>query len=150
MRHERRCLRVVRRPEPEQRRRAAEALGEVRERRNADPAAYEERSGDAEVEAVAERACDVDRITRLERGDRGRPGADGLEEEPELVGQRQTEAERARKHATGRLEHEELPRRSRLEVAAREPDERVRADPLLADDAEQLAAHRVSRLRRRR
>ena len=43
-----------------------ERLGEIRERRDADPAADEQRPGDVEPEAVAERAEDVDPIARLE------------------------------------------------------------------------------------
>ena len=104
----------MRRPEAEQRRRAAEALGQVGERGDADPPADEERPRDGEVEAVAEGARHAVRVTRLEPCDRARPGADRVDEEPELALRRQAQAERARQHPPRRFEHEELPRRSRL------------------------------------
>ncbi len=86
----------MRRPEAEQRRRAAEALGQVGERCNADPPADEERPRDGQVEAVAEGARHPDRVTRLEPGDRARPGADRVDEEAELALRRQAQAERTR------------------------------------------------------
>ena len=73
------------RPEAEHRRRRAERLREVRQRRDPDAAADEERPLDVEPEAVAERAEDVDRVAGLERGERLRPGPDRVEQERELA-----------------------------------------------------------------
>ena len=116
--------------EAEDRGRAAERLGEVRHRRDPDAAGDEERPLDREVEAVPERAEDVDRVARPERAERPRARADRIDEERELARRRQAEAHRPRKHAAGSLEHEELARDARLERAALESEERVRADVL--------------------
>ena len=89
VRHERGRLRVMRRPEAEQRRRPAEPLGEVGQRRDADPAADEERPGDGEVEAVAEGAGHPDRVTRpsaQSRASRGRSGRRGTRARPAAPG----------------------------------------------------------------
>src|SRR5581483_6164741 len=133
------------RPEAEDGGREPERLGEIRERRDADAAADEERSRDVEPEAVAERSEDVDALTRLERAERRRPGTDRVDEERELAGRGETERERTRQQPPRRLEHEELTGRARLDRAALEPEERVLADALAAGDAEPLASRRHRR-----
>jgi hypothetical protein len=52
-------------PEAEHGRRLAELLGQERERRDADPAADEQRSLDVEPEPLAERAEDADAVARV-------------------------------------------------------------------------------------
>ena len=83
---------------------------EVRERRDADAAADEERLLDVEPVAVAERAEDVELVARLDRGQRAGSGPDRLEQEAQLAGRRLAEAHRARQQPSRRLEHEELAR----------------------------------------
>ena len=73
----------ARRAETEQRRRRAELLREVRQRRDSDPAADEQRPFDGEVESVAERAQDMDRVARPEPGDAPAcPGPIGSKRKP--------------------------------------------------------------------
>ena len=69
------------------------------------------------------------------------PGPTGVDEEAELAGGREAEAERPRQEPTRRLEHEELAGDARLEPAAAEPHEPVRPDGLVGDDPEPLAPH---------
>src|SRR5581483_2136789 len=83
----------------------------------------------------------VQGVTALELGDRTPSGADGIDEARELGACRGTDAHRARQHATRRIEHEELSRRSTVERTARDAHERVRSDPLDGDDATTLAPH---------
>ena len=116
----------------------AELLREVRERRDADAAADEQRPLDVEPEAVAERAEDVDRLARLEGASACVPGPIGSMQEGELTGRREAEAHRPRQQPAGRLEHEELPRDPRLEPAALDLEERVRPDRV--DSQRPLAA----------
>ena len=125
--------------EPEDRRRAAQDLGDIRHRRDPDPARYEKRPRNVQVEAVSERSEDVDRVTGRQSAESARPGADRIDEELELTAWRATEAHRAREHSPRRLEHEELPRDAGFEIASREPEERVRADLLGAERSELLA-----------
>ena len=115
-------------------RRAAELLGEVRQRRDADPAADEQRPLDVEPIAVPQRAEHADLVARPEPAERLRPRADRVDEEGELAGRREAERERARQQAPRCLEHEELSRHAGLEVAALEPQQRVRPDALGAGD----------------
>ena len=115
------------RAETEQGRRLPEPLGQVRQRRDADPAADEQRALDVEVEAVAERAEDADLVAAREPGERGRPRADGLEQEGELSWRCEAERHRPRQQPARRLEHEELTREARLERSAPEPQKNVRA-----------------------
>jgi hypothetical protein len=97
-----RSLSVLRAAEAEDDgRRPTELLGEIRERRDPDPASNQERTLDVEPVPVPERA-----------------------------GRREAERERPRQQPPRRLEHEELPRRAGLEVAALEPQQRVRPDAL--------------------
>ena len=95
-----------------------------------------------EVEAVAERPEDVDRVTCGQRAESPCPGADRIDEELELAAWRATQAHRTREHSPRCLEHEELPRDPWIELASLEPEERVRAD-LLDPDRPQLLATRV-------
>jgi len=129
-------------------RRAAKGLGEVRKRREADAATDEERPLDIEPVAVAKRAEDVDLVSRLERAERLGAWTDGIQQKCELAGRRETERERPGQQAPRRLEHEELPRRARIERASLEPQERVEANRLAARDAKLLASrHRLPRPR---
>ena len=80
------------------------------------------------VEAVAERAEHVDRLSRPEGAERLCAAAEGFDEERELPRRREAEAHRPRQEPSRRLEHEELPRPSRVDVAALDPQERVRPD----------------------
>ena len=74
-------------------------------------------------------------VARLELAERGRARSDRIDQECELAGRREAERERARQQPSWGLEHEELPRCARLEVAALEPQQRVQADRLFAGDA---------------
>ena len=77
-----------------------------------------------------------------------RPRADRIDQECELSRRCEAERERARQQPAGRLEHEELSRRSRVELAALEPQQRVEPDRLGAVDAKQFASrHRRPRAR---
>ena len=130
-----RSLRVSIGAEPEDRRRIAQRLREVRHRRDPDAACDEQRPLDIQVEAVAERAEHVDCIAGPEIAQRTRPRADRVEEEGKLAGRRLAEAHRPRQHTAGRLEHEELAGRARLDRAAREPQQGVRPDRSAATTA---------------
>ena len=116
--------------EAEHGRRVLERLGEVRQRRDPDPAADEQRPRHVEAEAVPERPEDRDLVAGLERGERARARADRVDQERELAARREAERHRPRQHAAGRLEHEELARDARIEPAARHAQQRVRADRL--------------------
>ena len=76
---------MVRAAEAEDGRRPLERLGEVREGRDADPAADQHRTGHIEPEAVPERAEHGELVPAVERGDRRRPGPDRVDEEAELA-----------------------------------------------------------------
>src|SRR5262249_60878745 len=112
-----------------------------RKRRDADAAADEQRPADLEVEAVAERAEDVQLVLRLEDAERARPGPDRVDQKGELAARREAEAHRSRQEPTGRLEHEELPRHARIDPAAPHAQERVGPDPLVREDLTPLASH---------
>jgi hypothetical protein len=114
------------RPEPEERGGAAERCAQIRHRRDSDPAGDQERPRDVEVEAVPERAEHRDHIASSQRTQGARAGPDGVDQEPELALRREAQAHRPREHAPGRLEHEELARRPRLEPASLDAEERVR------------------------
>ena len=116
--------------EAEDRRRAAELLGQVRKRCDPDPAADEQRPRDVEVEAVAERAEHVELVPGLERAERARAGPDRIDQEGQLAGLREADAHRPRQHAARRLEHEELARDACVEAALLEPKQCVRPDLL--------------------
>ena len=104
-------LGVARAPEAEQRRRLLERLGQVRERRDPDAAADEERPRDVEPEAVSERAEDGDPLARARAPRaRGCRGPTGSTRKPSSPPGRAAERERPRQRAAGRLEHEELAR----------------------------------------
>src|SRR6266545_5260457 len=117
VRHELGRLRVPVRAEAEDRRRPPERLRQVRQGRDPDAATDEERSLDLEAEAVAERAEDVELLSRLECRQCARAGADRVDEERELARRRKTEAHGSRQQAPRRLEHEELPRDAGIEPA---------------------------------
>ena len=101
--------------------REAQRLGEVRQRRDADAAAYQQRPCDVEPEAVAERAEEVDALARLQRAERRRPRPHRVEEERQLACRREAERQRPRQQPPGRLEHEELARMTGIEAAAVQP-----------------------------
>ncbi len=117
----------------------SERLGQVGHRGEPDPTRDEEGLGDVEVEAVSERAEDVDRLAGREGTERAGSRADRVDEERELTRRRLAEAHRARQQAPGRLEHEELTGDAGLERSPLETDQRIRADRLVLDDREQLA-----------
>ena len=106
---------MVARSEAEERRWAAEPLRQVRERRDADASAHEQRSFHAETESVAERSEDGQPLAAGGADERACPGPDGVDQEAELAGPREAEAHRARQHPPGRAEHEELARVARDE-----------------------------------
>src|SRR5205823_4345729 len=118
--------------EAEDGRRVSEPLHEVREGRDADAAADEQRPRDVEAEAVAERP-----------EDRERAGArtDDVDQECELVRGRKTEGHRPREEPARRLEHEELSRNAWIEAAAVDAQQPVRTDLLAGDDVTPLASH---------
>ena len=132
VRDEHRRLGVPLGAEAEHRRGRAEALREVGQRRDPDPAADEERPLDVQAKAVPERPEDVDRLSRLERRERPRPRPDRIDEEGELRGRGEAEAHRPRQQPAGRLEHEELTRDSGVERPALDLQQAVRADRLAA------------------
>ena len=76
----------------------SERGGEKRQRRDADAAADEQGPPDVEVEAVPERAEDVELVAGLERAERTRAGADRVDQEGELARGRQAQAHRPRQH----------------------------------------------------
>ena len=123
-------LRVPLGAEAEDRRRTTESLGQVRQRRDPDAAADEQRPVDVEVEAVAERAEHVQRVAGLELAERARAGTDRVDQERKLAGSGEADAHRPRQHPARRLEHEELTRDPGVEPAPIDPQERVRADAL--------------------
>ena len=143
-REQSRSLGVMRAPEAEHGRRLTERLGQVRERRDADASAYEERPRDVDVEAVAQRSEHMDRLSRPEGAKRLCSSAEGFDEERELPRRREAEAHRARQEPPGRLEHEELPRPPRIDVSSLDPQERVRPDALAACDVKQLPSQRAA------
>ena len=67
-------------------------------------------SGSRHVEpvAVAERAEDVDALAGVELRERDGAGADRIDQKRQLAAGRETQRERPRQQAAGRLEHEEL------------------------------------------
>ena len=139
---QRRGLRVPVAAEAENRRRVPQRLGQVRQRRDPDASADEERPLDLEAEALSERTENRERVVSVERAQRTRPGADRIDKEPELVARHEAERHRTRQHTTGCLEHEELAGDSRVEPAALDPQQRVRPDLLVRDDLTPLASHR--------
>ena len=88
----------------------------------------------------------VDRVADLQRADRTRSRPDRVEEEAELARRRHAEAEGTRKHAPGRLEHEELAGSAGLERAPREPQQRVRPDRFAPHNPTVLTPHVSSAL----
>ncbi len=125
---------------PEDRRRRAELLGEVRERRHADPASDEEWLLDVQPIAVSERPEDVDRLAGLDRCERPRSGPDRLQQEGQLAGRCLAEAHRPRQDATRRLEHEELSGDARIEPSALETKQRVGPNGLVGDDVKRFSS----------
>ena len=119
----------------------AERVGEVRERRDADPAAHQQRPLDVEPVAVAQRAEDRQPFTGLQRAERPRPGADRIDQKGELARRCEAEAHRPRQRSPGRLEHEELARDSRLETVAGYAQQRVGPDLLGAGDPNSRGLH---------
>jgi hypothetical protein len=117
-------------PEADDRRRCAERFGEVRQRRDPDPAADEERAFDVQAEAVAERAEDAEVVAGLELAERTSAGADRVDQERQLAGRRETQAERPREQPARRLEHEELAGGAGIEAAAVDAEQRVWPDCL--------------------
>jgi hypothetical protein len=136
---------MARGPEPEERGRIAERLGEIGHGRDPDSAGDEQRPRHRQVEAVAERAEDVDRVSGIERAERARARADRVDEESELARRGDAEAHGPREQPSGRLQHEELARDSGHELAALEAEQRVRPDPLVPDHREPLSASFPSR-----
>src|SRR5437870_1536068 len=86
LRHEHGRLGMPLAPEAEDCGRAAEHPGQVRERRDADATADEERALDVESEAVPERPEDGERVAGTKGTERARPGADRIDQERELAG----------------------------------------------------------------
>src|SRR5207302_4542752 len=76
IRHERGRLRVPIAAKPEHRLRPPQLLRQVRERRDSDAASHQERPLYVEAETVSEGPEDRERVSRLERGERARAGAD--------------------------------------------------------------------------
>src|SRR5439155_24046066 len=106
---------------PEHGRRVVEPLREVRQRRDSDPAADEQRPLDVEPEAVSQRAEDREPVAELERAEGARSGPDRVDQESELALGGEAEAHRPRQQPSRSLEHEELAREPRIEVAALNP-----------------------------
>src|SRR5262249_4207936 len=130
--------------EAEDRRWAAEQVREERERRNADPAADEQRPVDVEPVPVAERAEDRKPFARLYGTESPRARADRVDQERHLAGGPETEAHRARQRPARRFEHEELARDARLEPAPLHAQQRVRPYLLGARDPSSLGPHRFA------
>jgi hypothetical protein len=126
--------------ESQERRWVAERLCEVWQRSDPHPTSDEQWSLDVEVEAVPERAEDVDRPAGPQGAERLRARPHGLEQERQLTDWRLAKAHRAREKSSGRLEHEELPGHTGVELSATEPQQRVRPDLLRSDDLEPLTA----------
>jgi hypothetical protein len=133
------------RPKPEDGGWIAERGSEIRHRRNSDPTCNEERPVDVEIEAVSERAEDMDCLAGSKCAERARAGPDRVDEKRELTRRRLAEAHRTREHSSGRLEHEELTWHSGLELSSLEPQHRVRADGLGCGDRQALPTSFPSR-----
>ena len=128
-------------PEPEDRR-APPPSASARYGSGAIPIATcdEERPRDAQVEAVAERAEDVDRAHRPPaRTARAFPCRSGSMRKSSSPGGAWHRLIGRGEHAAGHLEHEELTGLSRVDAAALEPEERVGAERLAAEDGQALA-----------
>ena len=126
--------------EAEDRRWVAELLREVRERRDADAAADEERLLDVEPVAVAERAEDVELVARLDRGQRARSGPIASSRKLSSPGgawQRLIGRGRSRPGASSM---KNCPGTARLEPASLDADQRVGADRLVGDDSKPLSS----------
>ena len=82
---------------------AAELLGEVRQRRDPDPAADEERPLDVEPVAVPQRPEDADLVAGPEPAECLRPGPDRVDEKGQLAGRREAERERPRQQTAREL-----------------------------------------------
>src|SRR5204863_3467007 len=121
-------LRVVVAAKAEHRGGTVERFREVRQRRDTDAPADEQRLAHVEAEAVAEWAENRNFVAGLELRERARAGTDRVDQERELAARRETEAHRTRQDAAGCLEHEELSRTTSIEGAARDAQQLVRAD----------------------
>ena len=147
VREERRRVRVLGRPEPEHDRWISERLG--RYGNGAIPIPPPTSSGRATSRSKPfpsgpkTWSCNA----RLERAQSACTRPDRVDEEGELARRRQAEAHRPRQEPARRLEHEELPGRPWVDGAALEPEQRVRADRLPRDDAEELPRRQGARLR---
>ena len=115
---------------------------EVRHRRDSDAACDEKRPVDVQVEAVSERAENVDRLAGLERAERTCARPYRVDQERELAGRRLAQAHRAREHSAGSLEHEELAGYPGLELSSLQSEERVRPDLLRREHRKPLPASR--------
>src|SRR5205807_9101979 len=135
---ERRRLGVPFAAETEKRGRRVEPFGQVREGRDADSAADEERPLHVEAVTVAERAEDGDLVAGRRGAERSCPWPNRVDQKRELAVRRRAQAHRPRQRTAGRLEHEELTRNAGLQAAPFYPEQRVRADRLGARDLHAL------------
>ena len=127
-------------PKAEDRRWAAEALGQIRERGDADATADEEGLVHVEPVAVAERAEDVDLLARLRARQRLRAWANRFEQEAQFAWWGLAEAHRPRKRPTRGFEHEELAGEAGIEAAPLYAEQRVRPDRLVREDAKRFSS----------
>ncbi len=140
VRDERRRLGVSLRTEAEHGRRPSEPFGEIGKRRDADPAAHEQRPFHVEAKSVSERPEHVEALAADDAGQRLRPRSDRVDEEAELGAGREREAHRPGQQAPGRGEHEELTRDAGLEASPLDAEEPVGADVLDPDDVKQFSS----------
>src|SRR5439155_1294961 len=126
--------------EAQDRRWAAELLGQVREGRDSDPAADEQRTLHVEPVAVSEGAEDAEDVATLRGTEGSRPRPDGLEQEGQLPRGSLAEAHRAWQRPPRRLEHEELAGDAGLQAPALDSEQRVRPHGLVAKDAKPFAS----------
>src|SRR5439155_5945179 len=141
VRYELSSLGVAIRAETEYGGRPLKRFRQVGQRSDPDSPTYEQRPLQVEIETVPERTEHVDGLAARELAEHRSPGPDRIDEESELAAGREAEAHRARQHATGCLEHEELSGHAGVHAAARDTQQRVRADLLVRDDAKPLASH---------
>ncbi len=133
------------RPKPKDCGGIAERGSEIRHRCDSDSAGNEHRPVDVEIEAISERAEDVNCLAGSKCAESPRAGADRVDQKRELPRRRLAEAHRTREHSPGRLEHEELTWHSGLEFPSLEPQQRVGADGLGSGDQQALPTSFPSR-----
>ena len=136
-REERSRLGVVGRAKAEDRRNVSEHLGDVGKGRDPDAATDDQRVPDIEVEAVPERAKDVEPVAGMQGAQGAGSRADGVDQKAQLAVLDAAERHRARQDVTRRVKHEELPGTPGLDSPGRDTKQRVWPDRFGAGDLDE-------------